>query len=109
MLQNSQTEWSKAEETIAKTALQIAYDRETSALIANVRDRAGSIANLEDLWYLHDLLSTKRHEIDGKYVYNFPTLIFDFAAIVKEGWLNLNELKGLRPEALSKISVLAKM
>lgn len=109
MLQNNQTEWSQAEETTAKTALQKAYDRETSALIANVRDRASSIANLEDLWYLHDLLSTKRHEIDGKYVYNFPTLVFDFATLVKEGWLNLSELQGLRPEVISKISALAKM
>lgn len=109
MLQNNQTEWSQVEETIAKTALQKAYDRETSALIANVRDRAGSIANLEDLWYLHDLLSSKRHEIDGKYAYNFPTLVFDLATLVKEGWLNLSELKGLKAEVLSKISALIKM
>ena len=109
MSQNNQTEWSQAEETIAKKALQIAYDRETSTLIAHVRDRAGSIAELEDLWYLHDLLSSKRHEIDGKYAYNFPTLIFDFATLVKEGWLNLSELNGLKPEVLSKISALVRM
>ena len=109
MLQDNKTQWSETEKTIAKKALQTAYNRETSALIANIRDRAGSIAELEDLWYLHDLLSTKRHEIDGKYAYNFPTLVFDFARLVKEGWLHLDELKGLKPEVLSKISALSRM
>ena len=109
MLPDNKTQWSQAEETIAKKALQTAYERETSALIAHIRDRASSISKLEDLWYLHDLLSTKRHEIDGKYVYNFPTLVFDFATLVKEGWLHLDELNGLKPEIRSKISALTRM
>ena len=39
MLQDNQTQWTEAEETIAKQALQTAYNRETSALIAKIRDR----------------------------------------------------------------------
>lgn len=109
MLQDSKNQWSETEETIAKQALQKAYDRETSALIASIRDRASSIAELNDLWGLHDLLSTKRHEIDGKYDYNCSTIVFDFARLVKEGWLSLDDLKGLKPEILSKISALARM
>ena len=105
----SENKWSETEEKIAKQALHIAYERETSALIEKIRDRASSITRLEDLWYLHDLLSTKRHEIDGKYVYNYPTIVFDFALLVKEGWLYLDELKGLKPEMLAKISALTRM
>lgn len=109
MLEVGITQLSQAEENIAKQALQIAYQRETSALIANVRDRASSITELEDLWYLHDLLSTKRYEIDGKYAFNPASIVFDFADLVKEGWLSLDDLKGLKPEMLSKISALARM
>ena len=109
MLQVSDINSSPTEENIAKQALQTAYKRETSALLDNIRARAGSITELEDLWYLHDLLSTKRYEIDGKYVYNLPTIVFDLARLVKEGWLHLDDLKGLRPEMLSKISALARM
>ena len=109
MLQQSQTKWSKVEEKIAKQALNKAYNRETSALIEHIRDRASSLAEIEDLWYIHDLLSTKRHEIDGKYVYNNSTVVFDFASLIKEGWLHLDELKGLKPETLSKISALVRM
>ena len=99
----------ETEEKIARKALKIAYERETSALIASVRDRASSIAELQDLWYLHDLLSTKRYEIDGKYEYNPSSIVFDFAQLVKEGWLHLDELEGLKPEIQSKISALARM
>ncbi|HHP7231870.1 MAG TPA: hypothetical protein ACFCUY_13560 [Xenococcaceae cyanobacterium] len=109
MLQVSKTTWSATEERIAKQALQQAYDRETSALMAHVRDCAGSLTELEKLWYLHDLLSTKRFDIDGKYAYNRSTIVFDFARLVKEGWMHLDELKGLKPEMLSKISALARM
>ena len=99
MLQVSEAKCSPTEENIAKQALQTAYKRETSGLVTE----------LEDLWYLHDLLSTKRYEIDGKYVYNLPTIVFDFALLVKEGWLHLDELKGLKSKMLSKISALAQM
>ena len=105
----SETKWSETEEKIAKQALQTAYERETSALIETIRDRASSITKLEDLWYLHDLLSTKRYEIDGKYAYNYPTIVFDLSLLVKEGWLHLDELKGFKPEMLAKISALTKM
>lgn len=105
----STTKWSEAEENIAKQALKTAYKRETSALITNVRDRASSVTELDDLWNLHDLLSTKRYEIDGKYAYNPSSIVFDFAALIKEGWLNSEDLQGLKPEMLSKIAALSRM
>lgn len=109
MLETSKNNFSAMEETIAKQALQQAYERETCALIAHVRNCSNSLAELEDLWYLHDLLSTKRYEIDGKYAYNFSTFVFDCARLVKEKWLHLDDLQGLKPEMLSKISALARM
>lgn len=109
MLQTDTIKESGTESKIARQALQTAYERETSALIADIRDRAASITEMNDLWYLHDLLSTKRYEIDGKYIYNSSTLVFDFAKLIKEGWLNLDELKGLKPETLSKISAVMRM
>ena len=105
----SETKLSEPEEKIAKQALQTAYERETSAIIAKVRERASLIMELEDLWVLNDLLSTKRYEIDGKYHYNCYTIVLDLALLVKEGWLHLDELKGLKSEMLSKISALAQM
>ena len=105
----NKTTWSETEEKIAKQALQTAYERETSALINDVRDRLKTIDKLDDLWYLHDLLSTKRYEIDGKYTYDSNTFVFDFSGLIKEGWMTFDDLQGLRAELLSKISALANM
>ncbi len=109
MLEVSKKQLSAIEEEIAKEALQKAYKREISALIAHVRARANSLTEIEDLWYLHDLLSSKRYEIDGKYVYNFTTFVFDFARLVQEGWLTLEDLQGLPSTILSKISALTRI
>jgi hypothetical protein len=36
-------------------------------------------------------------------------LVFVFAQLLKEGWLNLDDLNGLGSDKLSKITALAKM
>ena len=109
MLEVNKNQLSAKEEKIAKQALQKAYEREISALMMNVRDRANSLNKIEDLWDLHDLLSTKRYEIDGKYAYNSSSIVFDFASLIKEKWLTFEDLQGLPSEMLSKISALARM
>ena len=109
MLGANSKQLSATEEKTVQRALQEAHQREISALIAHVRDRAASLTEIGDLWYLHDLLSTKRYEIDGKYVYNSDTFIFDCARLVQEGWLTLQDLKGLPSETLFKMSALARM
>ncbi len=105
----SKIQWSETENKIAQQAFQTAYQRETSTLIANVRDRSATITELQDLWNLHDLLSTKRYEIDGKYSYDPDSAVFDLANFIKEGWLSLEDLRGLNSEVLSKISALLRM
>lgn len=109
MMQVTDTDWSKTEQILARTAFDKAYQREVAALIQQVRAGASQIASLEDLWQLHDFLSTKRHEIDGKYDYQYSALIFVFAKLIKEGWLHLDDLNGLDPNKLTKITVLTQM
>ncbi len=41
-------------------------ERETLALIEKVRGQASLITEPDDVWRLHDFLSTRRHEIYGK-------------------------------------------
>lgn len=108
-MQMSDVEWSKAEKKVAQEAFKIAHEREINALIEKVREQAGAIAELNDLWRLHDFLSAKRHDIDGKYDYRYSALIFVFARLVKEGWLHLHELEGLETDKLTKIKALTRM
>jgi hypothetical protein len=109
MMQVSEVDWSKTEQKVAKEAFEKAYEREIAALIQEVRAQASAIAELDDMWRLHDFLSARRHDIDGKYDYSYSALLFIFARLVKEGWLHLDELKGLQIDKLSKVAALSRM
>ncbi|MFB2768387.1 hypothetical protein ACE1AT_03720 [Pelatocladus sp. BLCC-F211] len=109
MKQVSDAEWSKTEKEVAQKAFERAYEREIDTLIKEVREKASAIAQLDHIWQLHNFLSARRHEIDGKYDYRYSVLIFVFARLVKEGWLHLDELKGLNTDKLTKIAALTRI
>ncbi|MBJ7900329.1 MAG: hypothetical protein GC158_10515 [Cyanobacteria bacterium RI_101] len=102
-------DWSSQEQAIAHQAIQNAYARETHALIQLINQQASQIHDIGEVWRLHDYLSARRHQIDGKYDERPATLLFVFADLIKEGWLNLEDLQGLDPDKLAKIFSLAKM
>ncbi|BBD57257.1 hypothetical protein NIES2109_00220 [Nostoc sp. HK-01] len=105
----SEVEWSKTEEEIAKHAFEKAYQREIEAVIQEVRQRSSKMTQADEMWQLHDFLSARRHEIDGKYEYRYSVLIFVFARLIKEGWLHLDELQGLEKDKLTKVAVMTRM
>ena len=102
-------EWSTSEKEIARAAFERAYEREIKALMAEVKAKAINLSNIEDLWQLHDYLSAKRHEIDGKYDYRYSMLLFVFSQLVREGWLQIDELQGLEASKRTKVAALARM
>jgi Photoprotection regulator fluorescence recovery protein len=105
----SNGEWSIVEEKVAQEAFKTAYNREIEALLEEIREKASSIAKINDLWNLHDFLSARRHDIDGKYDYQESALIFVFARLLKEGWLKIGELEGLSADKRTKIAALSRM
>lgn len=104
-----ESSWSTIEQETAQKACQKACQREINALLSEVRDRANKLVELEQLWQLHDFLSARRHEIDGKYDDNYPAMIFILANLIKEGWLNLDEIASLEKDKLAKIAALSRM
>ena len=109
MIQVIEIEWSQTEKQIARQAFDKAYDREIRALIKEVQQQASQITELENLWLLHDFLSARRHEIDGKYDYRYSSLIFVFALLIKEGWLLKEALEGLNTDKRAKVAALSRM
>lgn len=108
-MQVSEVEWSNTEKKIAQTAFDKAHKREIEAVIKEVHQRASVITQPDQMWQLHDFLSARRHEIDGKYDYRYSVLIFVFARLIKEGWLHLDELQGLEKDKLTKVAALTRM
>ncbi|MDJ0677416.1 MAG: hypothetical protein QNJ36_18890 [Calothrix sp. MO_167.B42] len=109
MQQKAPQEWSETEKQIARAALNTAYTRETTALVAEISQKASQITEINDIWTLNDYLNTKRYDIDGKYDYRDSTPIFILAKLIKEGWLNSDELAGLSPDKRAKVTALARM
>lgn len=101
--------WSKQETEGTQLAFEKAYEREIKTLIEDVRDKGSQITELDAVWQLHDFLSAKRYELDGKYDNRESARIFVFAQLLQEGWLKREELQFLESEKLAKITALARM
>ncbi|MEM8502132.1 MAG: hypothetical protein AAF716_03150 [Cyanobacteria bacterium P01_D01_bin.1] len=108
-MQQTDIQWSDTERSIALNALKSAHDREVEALLKMVRESASAIVLIEDAWQLHDFLSAKRHEIEGRYDDRETFLLFTLSQLVKEGLLDITELTGLTQEKQAKVKVLSRM
>lgn len=79
----AEVQWSNAEKEFAKEALKKAYDREVEALIAYVREKASKVSQPEDIWQLHNFLSARRYNIDGKYDDRDDYLMFTLSTLIE--------------------------
>ncbi len=100
--------WTDEEQAIAKQAFDSAYGRAISVLTENLRERVRTIHGAEDVWQLHDFLSIQRHSIEGHFDFRLDGILFVFASLVKDDLLELDELTGLDPEKLAKITAMSR-
>ena len=105
----TQTGWSKEEKQIAEQVLQKAYQEEVAFVIEHVRQTVTNLNKIDELWQVHDLLSAKRYDLDGKYDARESMLVFTLAQLIKESAIELQDLNGLNKHKLAKITSLAKM
>ncbi len=98
--------WSKTDKKIARVAFEKAYQRECSDLIEQIRTKAEEITEPDNIWRFHDFLTEKREEIDEKYDYRYSKLILVFARLVKNRWLDINDLKGFAENKIDRIESL---
>lgn len=108
-MQKTEISWSQTEKKIAEQAFNKAYERESSCIVEAVRDQASKITKIDDLWYINDFLNARRHDLDGKYDYRESNLIFVFATLIKQKWLQIEELEGLTKDKLAKIAALTRI
>lgn len=61
----------------------------------------------EDIWKIHDYLAAKRKETDQKYDCRYSQLILVFGRLLREKWINVEDLSGLaedKNEAIKRIA-----
>ena len=101
--------WSKTEKKIAREAFEKAYERECSYLAGRIREKANQIKKPDDIWRLHDFLTENRKQVDKKYDYRYSVLVLAFGRLIKDGWLDFEDLEGLDEEKIEKIKSLLRV
>ena len=79
-----------------------------SISFVTLRTRANALNSPESIWQFHDFLSIERHTIEGRFAFRLDGILFVFASLVKEGLLQLDELRGLDADKLAKVAAMAR-
>ncbi|MCT0206813.1 hypothetical protein KQ305_03695 [Synechococcus sp. CS-1332] len=101
--------WTDQEQDVARRAFDKAHSRAAQGIIRAAQAHASRMECVEECWKLHDFLSIQRHEIEGRFDFRLPGLLFVFASLVKDGLLQMDELEGLDQEKLTKIAAMSRM
>ncbi|MBB5060920.1 hypothetical protein HDF16_005656 [Granulicella aggregans] len=100
--------WSAKEKLTARRAFNLALDRELTAVIQEVMQRAEQINEASDLWEMETWLTEQRERIDRTFDFRYSALARVFATLLREHRLGLNKLRGLDQENLDSIERLAQ-
>jgi hypothetical protein len=95
--------WSSTERAVARRCYERMLQQELDAAIQSTKERAAKISQASELWELKRHLTRLGKEIDRKYQYKYSTLVPFFADCVREGKLDLEDLRGLADEKLCYI------
>ena len=95
--------WSSTEKAIARRCFDRVLRQELDAAIQSTKEMTAKIQQASELWELEHHLTQLRKEIDRKYEYKYSKLIFVFGDLVREGKLDLEELRGLSEDKLRYI------
>ncbi|WP_205780747.1 hypothetical protein [Methylocaldum sp. 14B] len=95
--------WSDSEKKVARRAFDKALEKECASIMAKFKDMAAKVEKPEDLWAVHDYLTKQRRAIDEKYDYRYSQLIFVFARLLGEKWIDEKDLHCLSAEKLQAI------
>ena len=95
--------WSPTEKKIARRAFDAAYERETAAIMEELRRKVGGMKNSKDLWQIEKFLRERGDEVARKYDYRYSQLIYVFAILYHGGFLVEADLAGLSPDKIDAV------
>jgi hypothetical protein len=95
--------WSPTEKKIARRAFDAAYERETAAIMEELRRRVGGMKSAKDLWQIENFLRERGDEVARKYDYRYSQLIYVFAILHHQGFLAEADLAGLSPDKIEAV------
>ena len=97
---------SRPEKAIAHKAFDAALERELQEVTREAKQKANQIKEPAELWDLEHSLTQRRKEIDRKYDYRCSQLDLVFGKLLREKWIDEEDLRGLGEDKLCAPSVL---
>ena len=101
--------WSRTEKKVARDAFDLAYERECAAIKEQASAMLASITDPSDIWRVHDFLDDRREAVDRRYDYRYSVLPLVFGHLLRDGWLNEEDLAGLRSDKLELVKRIAEL
>jgi Asp-tRNA(Asn)/Glu-tRNA(Gln) amidotransferase B subunit len=95
--------WSKSEKVIARKTFDAALEGELQEVIHEAKRMASQIKQPSDLWDLEHYLTERRREIERKYDYRYSQLDLVFGRLLRERWIDEEDLRGLGEDKLEAI------
>jgi len=95
--------WSATEKKIARRAFDAAHERETAAVMEELRRKVAGMKSAKDLWEIENFLYNRRDEVDEKYDYRYSQLIYVFSILHYQGFLAEADLAGLSPDKIEAV------
>jgi hypothetical protein len=92
----SEMKWSKTEKEVARRAFDTAYRSECNSIAAKLKEMIEVASRPSDVWHIHDYLTEQSKLTDAKYDYRYSVIIFVFSRLLREGWINEDDLEGLQ-------------
>jgi hypothetical protein len=99
--------WTKKEKSIARKAFDKAFEKECLSITDNIKNMINEVSCPEDLWKIRDYLSKTLRNIEKKYDFRYSILILVLAQLIRDEWIEENDLIGLDEYKISKIVDLA--
>ena len=106
---HNEPKWSRSEKAIAHKAFDAAQERELQQVIKEAKQKANQIKDPADLWDLEHYLTERRKEIGSKYDYRYSQLALVFRRLLREKWIDEEDLRGLGEGKLRAIRSFAKL
>ena len=99
--------WTPREEDVARHAFHNGNQRCIKVLIKNLQAKSQSLNSAECIWKLHDFLSTERHNFEGRAEFDYNSILFTLADMLKQQLISIEELEGLDQQKLAKIKAMS--
>ena len=101
------TTWKDSEKKIARRVFEAALQAELAEIMAELKARAASAKEPDDMWAIQAYLAHAQREIDSKYDYRYSQLELVLGRLLREKRIEEQDLNGLADEKLAKILLIA--